>query len=140
MSIEYSLSSSQPLTVYVVPSSYDYQLMLEGYSFRHYPECQKENVLVTSDSCEFLQSFGGLIFGNYNWRDAVINFNIKFYFHLSSYELLKDVVIYYYQVDNQECVVLDPTAGEYGHPGYGANLIGEKIAIDPLTKKYYYLK
>jgi hypothetical protein len=35
--------------------------------------------------------------------------------------------------------VLDATTRKYGYPGYNANLKGEKIAIDPLTKEYMYL-
>ena len=46
----------------------------------------------------------------------------------------------HYKIGNKKCVVLDATAGEYGYPGYDGNLEGEKIAIDPLTKDYFYLE
>jgi hypothetical protein len=37
-------------------------------------------------------------------------------------------------------VVLDPTAGVYGYPGYDAELTGEKIAFNPKTKEYVFLE
>ncbi len=52
---------------------------------------------------------------------------------------LKTSKISYYEIDGKKCVVLDATAGKYGYPGYDANPEGEKIAIDPLTKEYFYL-
>ncbi|ODS36444.1 MAG: hypothetical protein A7315_14065 [Candidatus Altiarchaeales archaeon WOR_SM1_79] len=145
MNIKYDVSSSQPLTIYVVPSKIDYDLMSKGKAFKNYPSCQKQNVLRISDSCDGLATYGGLILENENWdafynKDTTVNLNIKFYFYYSAYELLKDQKITYYEVDNQRCIVLDATAGKYGYPGYNANLTGEKIAIDPITKEYVYLK
>ena len=140
MNIKYNISSSQPLTIYVVPSPRDYELMTEGYTFTHYPSCQNQNILRISDSCNLLLSYGGLILKNDNWDDAIVDLNVKFYFYYSPYEILKDQKISYYRINNQQCVVLDPTAGKYGYPGYDANLKERKIAIDPITKEYFYLK
>jgi len=145
MNIRYDISSSQPLTVYVVPSRADYELMSKGRAFTHYPSCQNQNILKISDSCDELTSNGGLILKNDNWalfsnKDATVNLNIKFYFYYSPYEFLGNQEITYYKIDNQKSIVLDPTAGKYGYPGYDANLKGEKIAIDPITKRYVYLR
>lgn len=145
MNVKYDLSSSQPLTIYVVPSRADYDLISEGRASTHYPACQNKNVLKISDSCDELLSYGGLVLKNDNQalfsnKDATVDLNIKFYFYYSPYEFLGDQEIRYYKTDNQKCVVLDPTAGKYGYPGYDANLKGEKIAIDPITKKYIYLR
>jgi len=140
MNIKYDVSSSQPLTIYVVPSRADYELMSEGHTFTHYPSCQKQNILKISDSCDSLTNYGGLILKNGNRYDATVDLNIQFYFYYSPSELLADQKITYYEVDNQKCIVLDATAGKYGYPGYDANPEGEKIAIDPITKEYIYLK
>jgi len=145
MNIKYDVSSSQPLTIYVVPSRADYELMSEGHTFTHYPSCQKQNILKISDSCDSLTNYGGLILKNDNWalisnKDATVDLKINFYLYYSPYELLADQKITCYEVDNQKCIVLDATAGEYGYPGYDANPEGKKIAIDPITKEYIYLK
>ena len=145
MNIKYDVSSSQPLTIYVVPSRANYELMSEGHTFTHYPSCQKQNILKISDSCDSLTNYGGLILKNDNFalisnKDATVDLKIKFYLYYSPYELLADQKITYYEVDNQKCIVLDATAGKYGYPGYDANPEGEKIAIDPITKEYFYLK
>ena len=145
MNIKYDVSSSQPLTIYVVPSRADYELMSEGHTFIHYPSCQKQNILKISDSCDSLTNYGGLILKNDNWalisnNDATVDLKINFYLYCSPYELLADQKITCYEVDNQKCIVLDATAGKYWYPGYDANPEGKKIAIDPITKEYIYLK
>lgn len=145
MNIEYSISSSKPITIYVVPSKRDFELMSKDKEFRHYPSCYKENVLKISDSCDRLKSYGGIILKNENQdifsnKDATINLEIKFYFYYPLYKFIKDQKITYYEIENQKCIVLDATAGRYGYPGYDANLKGEKLAIDPITKKYAYLE
>jgi len=138
MNIKYDVSSSQPLTIYVVPSRAEFELLSEGHTCTHYPSCQKQNILRISDSCDGLTNYGGLILENDNRYDATVDLNMQFYFYHSSYEFLADQEILYYNVDNQKCIVLDATAGKYGYPGYGANLEGEKIAIDPITKEYFF--
>ena len=35
------------------------------------------------------------------------------------------------------CVILDPSLGDYGFPGYDSGIEGEITAIDPITKEYY---
>ncbi len=140
MNLKYDVSSSKPLTIYVVPSRAEFELMSEGHTFTHYPSCQKQNILKISDSCDDLTNHGGLILKNGNRYDATVDLNMNFYFYYSPYEFLEDQEISYYDVDNQKCIVLDATAGNYGYPGYDANPEGEKIAIDPITKEYIYLK
>ncbi len=140
MNIKYEVSSSQPLTIYIVPSITDYELMSDGRTFTHYPTCQKQNILRISDSCDGLTNYGGLILENDNRYDATVDLNTKFYRYYSAYEFLENKEITYYEIDNHKCIVLDATAGKYGYPGYDAKPEGEKIAIDPVTKEYIYLK
>ena len=145
MNIKYDVSSSQPLTIYVVPSRAEFELMSEGQTVKHYPSCQKQNILKISDLCDGLTNHGGLILENGNLglisnKDATVDLKINFYFYYSPYELLADQKISYYEGDNQKCIVLDATVGRYGYPGYDANPEGEKIALDPITKEYIYLK
>jgi hypothetical protein len=42
-------------------------------------------------------------------------------------------------IQGKQSIVLEPTAGVYGYPGYDANVTGKKTAIDPITKEYFYL-
>lgn len=45
---------------------------------------------------------------------------------------------FWYEIDNERCYVVDPTIpGSY--MGYSANILGEKIAVDPINKNYYIL-
>jgi hypothetical protein len=140
MNIHYDVSTSNPLNVYVVPSRTDYEVMLDGLLYEHYPSCQNLDVIWTSDSCNSLTTYGGVVFENKNKNEAIVDLDIRFYFYYSPDELLEDQQISYYEINGKKCVVLDATAGKYGYPGYDANPEGEKIAIDPLTKEYFYLR
>ena len=45
---------------------------------------------------------------------------------------------FWYDINNERCFVADPTIpGSY--LGYSANILGEKIAVDPITKEYFIL-
>ncbi|MCG7847885.1 MAG: transglutaminase-like domain-containing protein [ANME-2 cluster archaeon] len=140
MNVKYDISSSQPLTTYVVPSKEDYELLSRNKPFEYYPSCKNQDVIWTSDSCDGLTTYGGLVLKNDNRNDAIVDMDLRFYFYYSPVELFKDQQISYYEIDGKKCVVLDATAGKYGYPGYDANIEEEKIALDPLTKEYLYLK
>jgi hypothetical protein len=140
LNISYDIESSKPLHLYIVPSREDFDLMSKNRPFNNYPSCEEKNVLRIEGICPYLDKNGGIILSNKNIGDATIKVNIEFYHHPSFYELFKNQTITSYEIDSTNCVVLDPTAGEYGYPGYDAGLTGKKIAIDPISKEYVYLK
>jgi len=140
MVVKYDISSSQPLTTYVVPSRKDYELLSQNKPFEYYPSCKNQDVIWTSDSCNGLTTYGGLVLKNDNRNDAIVDMDLRFYFYYSHVELFRDQQISYYEIDGKKCIVLDATAGKYGYPGYDASIEGDKIALDPLTKDYSYLK
>lgn len=140
LNMRYDISSSQPLSIYVVPSRNDYELMSEGRSFKHFPSYQKQNILKISDSCDGLTNYGGLILKNDNSNDATVDLDMKFYLYYSVYDFFENKEMKSYLIDEQTYIVLDATAGKYGYPGFGGNHEGTKTAIDPVTKEYIYLK
>jgi len=140
LDISYTIESTQSLHLYVVPSSEDFNLLGEGKTFYQYLDWEKENVLSATDTIPNLDRYGGIILSNENWQDATVSVSIEFYFHPSFYELFKDEKIVTYNIDGVNCVVLDPTAGTYGFPGYDGGAIGEKTAIDPITLEYHFLE
>ena len=138
LELRYDIQSSQPLHLYVVPSRDDYDKFTQSQTFMQYAGQEEENILSVSDSI-IIDRNGGIILDNEGWQDATVTVNIEFYFHPSFYELFKNNTIWSYNLEGTPCVVLDPTAGDYGYPGYDARLEGEKIAINALTKEYTYL-
>ena len=140
VNIEYEIYSSDPLDIYVVPSKAESEKMIERKSFEHFTSCANLNVLRISDTCDHITTRGGIILQNDNPDEAIIEFDLKFNYYYSTQKLLDDQQITYYEINNQSCIVLDATAGKYGYPGYDGNLMGEKIAFDPLTKEYLYLE
>ena len=59
------------------------------------------------------------------------------------YEDVKSIVpagkqFFWYDINNERCFVIDPTIPD-SYMGYSANVLGEKIAVDPVTKDYYIL-
>ena len=140
LNIKYSVSSEKPIDVYVVPSLEDYELLRESEKFMRYPSCSHENILKIEDSCNYLDSYGGVILQNHNYEDTEIELSTKFYFHYNLTDFFNEQKVWRYKLNNKDCVILDSTLGKYGYPGYNANITGEKIAIDPLTKEYLYLQ
>ena len=144
LDIEYSISSSEPVDIYIVPTREDFNLFVDSEIFMNYESCQNKNIISISDDCHGLDQYGGIIIQNTDFeKDIISSLNIKFSFKYFSdnilAELLEDKGVTCYNINNKTCVVLDATAGEYSYAGYDGELEGEKIAIDPFTKEYYSL-
>jgi hypothetical protein len=140
MNLTYTFRSTKPITFYVVPSQDDFQNYTDGKSFNYIESCSGEDETIVEGISPYMKQHGGIILTNNNNRDATVSINLSFYFHPSFYKLFKNNTIQSYTLKNAECVVLEPTAGAYGYPGYDANVTGKKTAIDPVSKEYYYLQ
>ena len=139
MNIDYLISSSTPLNIYFVPSNKEHSKIADGETFTHYPSCQKESVYRVSDSCDSLGQNGGIILVNTDYENrATVNIDLEYSYDYSTQSLFSDEKISYYNIDGDQCVVLEATAGKYGFPGYDSTT-GRKIAVDPITKDYYSL-
>lgn len=139
MNISYEFRSTRPLTFYIVPSQQDFNAYADGKTFVHIETYHQTDVTILNETCPYMKRHGGIILTNDNMRDATISINLTFFLHPSFYKLFKNNTIQSYTIDEKSCVVLEPTAGSYGYPGYDANLTGKKTAIDPKTKEYYQL-
>jgi len=136
--LSYQLSSTRPISVYIVPSIQDFHAFTNKTSFNHVQSCKQEEITELNDSCT-MDTYGGIIISNENMRTTYVTINLEQYFKPSFYSLFKNNSISSYNLNGKQSVVLDPTAGVYGYPGYDANVTGEKIAFDPVTKDYVYL-
>ena len=139
MNIDYSISSSTPLDIYFVPSNKEYLKRVNMQNFNHYSSCQKESVYRVSDSCDSIYQNGGIILVNTDYENmATVNIDLEYSYAFSTQSLFSGEKISYYNIDGEQCVVLEATAGKYGFPGYDSTT-GRKIAVDPVTKEYHYL-
>ena len=132
MNIEYELTSTEPVDLYVVPSDRDFRALSEGRRYLRYPDCTRKGVLRLSGSCDGLRRYGGVVIASTGAGDAVVSLRLKFYFSYDTGELFRDTRITYYTIGGERCVPLDPTAGRYGYPGYEAES-SHKVAYDSLT-------
>ncbi len=138
LSIDYSMSSSQPVTMFVVSSNDDYEAFVEGEDI--FPICDSGRIAEISDECGPMYEKGGVMIYNNDDDTAVVQLDIEYKYLVSSIYFLDYLMengVANYLVENQTCVVLDATVGKYGYPGYDGNLTGTKIAIDPLTYDYF---
>ncbi|MCK5112663.1 MAG: transglutaminase domain-containing protein [Thermoplasmatales archaeon] len=139
MNIEYRIDSTQPLHFFVVHSFSDLDNLTQGKPFNHYPEWEKVALISIIDSIEYIDRYAGIVLFNEGSENATVSVNFEFYFRPSFYELYGEENITNYYIDGVSCVVLDPTLGDYGFPGYDEGIEGEKTAIDLITKEYYSL-
>jgi len=135
LEIIYDITSDNPLDLYFVSSEDALNRWSKREDFAHYPDCKRNKVYEASGSCQ-IGAKGGILIVNNNGDSTVIDMEI------SMKTILHDVVSFstkYYTLNDESCVILDPTLGEYGYPGYDNEIKGEKIAIDPIYRKSYSL-
>ena len=134
--IKYSIDTSDPVDIIVVPSNDSITLWSQGESYPYYSTCSKKNVYRFSGSCP-MDCMGGLIIINDNGHRVAVDIKVDIVYSIVDADTFSTT---YYSIDGVNCVILEPTLGECGYPGYDTNIIGEKVAIDPITKEYHYLK
>jgi hypothetical protein len=136
LEIDYSVSSSEPVNIYILPSKDEFDNMVQRKSFEHYPECAKQGVYQVDATCE-IPRYGGIAIQNPIPRDVTADVEVTF-----SYKIyFEGLQITYYTLEDEPAIVLELTAGKYGYPGYSPVEEAERrIAIDPITKKYFYLE
>lgn len=135
LGIHYSVLSSEPVNIYVLPSRDEFDNMVERRSFQHYPNCQRQAVYQAEATCD-IPRYGGIAIQNPSSRKAAVQAMVTFTYNVY-FEGLK---MTYYTLKGEQAVVLELTAGKYGYPGYSPILEAErKFAIDPITKEYFSL-
>ncbi len=134
--IKYEIDSDKAIDVLAVPSSESLDDWSKGKSYDYYPSCSRESVYRISESCSINQ-YGGVLMVNEGNEDAVVSIKVDAIYLALDPETFSTK---YYEMDDKKCVVLDATVGEYGYPGYDTDLEGEKKAIDPVTRNYFYLE
>jgi hypothetical protein len=136
LEIDYSISSSEPVNIYVLPSSQELDKLVQRKSFQHYPECAEQGVYQAEATCE-IPRYGGIAIQNPTSGDSTVAVGVTFSYKIY-FEGLK---ITYYTLKDEQAIVLELTAGKYGYPGYSPVEEAERrIAIDPITKEYFYLE
>jgi hypothetical protein len=141
MDIDYRLDSTEPLHLFVVLSYTDAINISQGQPFNHRKQWQKNATISTIESIKKIDRYVGLVIIPEFWvnETANVSVDIKFYFHPIFYDKFGENNISSYTINGLSCVILDPTLGEYGFPGFDDKVLGNKIVIDPTTKEYSYL-
>jgi len=136
LEIGYSVLSSEPIDVYILPSRDEFDNLVDRKSFEHYPNCQEQAVYQAEGTCE-IPRYGGIAIQNPTSRDAIVNARVTFSYKVY-FEGLK---VTYYTLEGEQAIVLELTAGKYGYPGYSPLVESDrKFAIDPITKEYFSLE
>jgi hypothetical protein len=135
MEIDYSVSSSKPVNIYILPSRDEFDNLVDRRSFQHYPDCQEQEVYEAEGTCE-IPRYGGIAVQNPTSRNAMVDARVTFSYKVY-FEGLK---VTYYTLKGEQAIVLELTAGKYGYPGYSPLVEAEqRFAIDPITKEYFSL-
>ena len=138
MTIDYSIESDHPLHMFVVPTQKEFFALRDGdfANFTNFSQWEDRNLTSKTGTIPELTTYGGVILLNEGAQTATVNVDFLFTFHPSFYQTYNRNTLTTYNVNGTDAVLLDPTLGEYGFPGYAAGIIGEKTVIDPLTKEY----
>jgi Transglutaminase-like superfamily len=139
MTIDYTIKSDRPLDLFVVetPSEFEY---LNHSDFANFTPIKEWIQVTTAAGTSQLDTYGGFIlFNNNKTQVATVNIDLLFTFRPSFYATYNRNALTAYDIGGTDAVLLDPTLGDYGFPGYDAEIVGGKIAINPLTKQYFTL-
>ena len=138
MTIDYSFQSNQPLDVFVVPTQIEFFALRDNGTKTN---IMYEWVDLTSKTGTIPQmlTFGGLVLLNNNTETATVSIDFEFTFQPSFYNTYNNNKLTVYDLGGKDAVLLDPTTGDFGFPGYDAEIFGEKTAINPLSNQYVIL-
>jgi hypothetical protein len=127
--------------MFVVPTQTEFFALRDGdlANFTHYAQWEKTNLTTASGTIPQLFTYGGIILVNEGAQVATVNVDFLFTFQPSFYSTYNKNKLTAYEIGGNDTVLLDPTLGEYGFPGYDAEVVGEKTAVDPVTKQYFTL-
>ena len=138
MTIDYRIESDHPLHMFVVPTQTEFFALRDGdiANFTHYAQWEETNLTTASGTIPQLFTYGGIILVNEGAQAATVSVDFLFTFQPSFYETYNLNALTVYNIGGKNAVLLDPSLGEYGFPGYDAEVAGEKTVINPLTKEY----
>jgi hypothetical protein len=135
MTIVYSIQSDQPLHLFVVPTQIEFFALRDNGTANVTHE--ESNLTSKTGTIPQMLTFGGIVLLNNNTQTATVNVDFLFSFQPSFYDTYNKNTLTAYGLVGKDSVILDPTLGDYGFPGYDAKTVGEKKAINPLTKQYF---
>jgi len=136
LEIGYSISSTEPVNIYILPSRDEFDNLVDRKNLQHYPDCQEQEVYRTEGACE-IPRYGGIAIQNPTSRNAVVNARVTFSYNV----YFEGLRVTYYTLEGEQAIVLELTAGKYGYPGYSPLVEAEtKFAIDPITREYFSLE
>jgi hypothetical protein len=138
MTIEYSIESDGPLHMFVVPTQSEFFALRDGdlANFTQLTQWEVTNLTAKSGTIPQMTTYGGVILLNEGVSSATVNVDFLFTFRPSFYQTYNRNTLTSYDYKGTNAVILDPTLGEYGFPGYAARVTGEKTVIDPRTNEY----
>jgi len=141
MTIDYTIESDRPLDVFVVGSEADFFILADNDLEHFIPFEERLQVTTTTGTSPQLDTYGGLIlFNNNQTQVATVNVNLLFKFQPLFYTTYNKNKLTVYNLEGKNSVILDPTVGDFGFPGYDAAVTGVKKVIDPFTKEYITLQ
>ena len=141
MTIDYRIESNRPLHMFVVPTQTEFFALRDGdiKNFTHYAQWEETNLTTASGTIPQLFTYGGIILVNEGAQVATVSVDFLFSFQPSFYSTYNKNKLTAYEIVGKDAVILDPTLGEYGFPGYNAEIVGEKKVLNPVTKQYFTL-
>lgn len=139
MTIVYSVQSDQPLHLFVVPTQREFYAFQVGDVANFTYDAHWQNVTSKTGTIPQMTTFGGIFLLNNNTESANTNIDFLFTFQPSFYRTYNKNALTVYDIVGKDYVILDPSLGDFGFPGYDAEVVGQKTMINTLTNQYYIL-
>lgn len=130
---DFKLEADNPVDFLILDSKEEVNKKVNELKYSYYPTCSREGTKKFEVSCTL--NGGSVYLENSLDKPSYVKFSIL------QKVSPQNVKVTYYQIDGDNCIILESTAGKYGYPGYAGETENKtKIAIDPYTHKSYQLK
>ena len=136
MTIDYTIQSNLPLHLIVVPTQKDFFALQNNDTANFTYEWEEPNVTNKTGTIAQMVTFGGIILFNEGAQTATVTLDITFSLRPSFYNTYNKNALTAYNLWGRNAVLLDPTLGDFGFPGYDAEVVGIKNVINLLTNEY----
>ena len=135
--VEISFSSNVPIEVLAVPADtnigdYNSKTQISKY----YSECSIRTASKWSHKCQLPLNISWII-GNTTEQPAQVNWRSEVKYNIAS---LQKISLHYYEIKDQNCIVLEATASGTGYPGFEPQRSSQMIVINPLNSEWFLLK
>jgi len=135
LSILGNINSDKPIVMFAVEEKKEYTAFMNNEQYYAIEGTYFEGIK-NKDFKYVVPDYGGFVIYNPNYQSTTVNLKMEAYITYLGVDP-KKINITTYNLNNETCVPLDPSAGEMSYAGFEADDSKEKVFVNTLTREEY---